>query len=85
MQIESLIRSLEYELSLPVDARETGATDVSLQAVMDLLERTQRSQASGSMDIATHLLNMVAHQVTDSWSFGSALSLKILSLVPAHE
>jgi hypothetical protein len=83
VQIESLLTSLREELALSKENRDTGASDLSLQTVINLLRRAETSAASGQAENAKEALSAAARQVGDSWSFSSTLGIAVLEFVQA--
>ncbi len=84
-QIEDLLASLDEERRLAKEERATGASDASLQSVASLLQRADALAASGQFDNAQDLLDAAARQVSDSWSFTSALGVEVLEFVRTVE
>jgi hypothetical protein len=78
VQIEALLATLNEELPLAKEDRATGASDLSLQSVVSLLQRADKSAKAGQSAIARELFDSAARQVSDSWSFRSTLSIEVL-------
>ena len=85
VQIENLLASLNEELRLAKEERATGASGESLQSVVSLLQRADQFAKSGELANARELLDAAARQVSDSWSFSSALGTEVLEFVRAAE
>jgi len=85
MQIENLLASLDEELKPAREARLSGASDLSLQSVMGLLQRADQLANAGQAQKARKLFDSAARQVSDSWSFSSVLSVEVLEFVRAVE
>ncbi|WP_314195302.1 hypothetical protein [uncultured Arthrobacter sp.] len=85
MQIENLLTSLQEELQLAREARLSGASDLSLQSVMGLLQRADKLASAGQSEKARELFDSAARQVADSWSFSSVLGIEVLEFVRAVE
>lgn len=83
VQIEYLLASLNEELRLAKEQRSTGASDLSLQSVVSLLQRADTLAATGQLANAKELFDAAARQVSDSWSFSSRLCLEVLEFVRA--
>lgn len=83
MQIEYLLASLNEELRLAKEQRSTGASDLSLQSVVSLLQRADTLAATGQLANAKELFDAAARQVSDSWSFSSRLCVEVLEFVRA--
>lgn len=79
--LESLLTSLEEELRLSEENRTTGASDLSLQTVLDLLRSAEKTATSGHAAKAKDALSLAARQVSDSWSFCSTLGIAVLEFV----
>jgi hypothetical protein len=85
VQIQNLLASLNEELGLAKEQRSTGASDLSLQSVVSLLQRGDTLTASGQWANAKELFDAAARQVSDSWSFSSRLGMEVLEVVRAVE
>jgi hypothetical protein len=83
VQIENLLTSLDEELQLARDARRSGASDLSLQSVIGLLQRADKLANAGQAEKARELFDSAARQVVDSWSFSSVLGIEVLEFVRA--
>jgi hypothetical protein len=82
-RLETLVISLEADLNLPEEQRETGASDVSLRSVIDQLQRAEQSEQGGQPELANQALDLVGYQISDTWSFRSVLGAEILAVVQA--
>jgi hypothetical protein len=83
VQIKNLLASLNEELRLAKEQRSTGASDLSLQSVVSLLQRGDTLAASGQWANANELFDAAARQVSDSWSFSSRLGVEVLEFIRA--
>ena len=81
VQIEYLLASLNEELRLAKERRSAGASDLSLQSVVSLLQRADTLAASGQWANAKELFDAAAGQVSDSWSSSSRLGVEVLEVV----
>jgi hypothetical protein len=61
--------------------RATGASDLSLESVISLLQRAAESAQAGQSDHARELLDAAGRQVADTRSLSSTLGRDILEFV----
>lgn len=85
VQIENLLASLTEKLQLAKEERPTGASDLSLESVISLLQRADKLAKSGRSLKAQELFDSAARQVSDSWSFRATLATDVLDLDKAVE
>jgi hypothetical protein len=85
VKIEELLTSLGEELKLARKARLSGASDLSLQSIISLLQRADGLVNAGQSENARELFHSAARQVADSWSFSSFLGIEILEFARAVE
>jgi hypothetical protein len=85
VQIENLLGSLNEESRLTKEERATGASDLSLQSVVSLLQRADKLVNADQSANARELFDSAARQVSESWSFRSMLGIEVLEFVRAVE
>ena len=83
MQSKELLRLLERDLNLSTGQRDTGATDVSLNSVISLLQKADQLAVAGQLESAKDSLDVAARQVSDSWSFSSVLGAEVFDYIDA--
>lgn len=83
MQNKELLSRLEGELKLPPAKRDTGASDVSLNSVISLLQRADKLAGASQPSTAEAILDAAARQVSDSWSFSSVLGAEVFDFIEA--
>lgn len=83
MQSKELLRLLERDLNLSTGQRDTGASDVSLNSVISLLQKADQLAVAGQLESAKDSLDVAARQVSDSWSFSSVLGAEVFDYIDA--
>lgn len=83
MQSKELLRLLERDLNLSTGQRDTGASDVSLNLVISLLQKADQLAVAGQLESAKDSLDVAARQVSDSWSFSSVLGAEVFDYIDA--
>jgi ABC-type uncharacterized transport system involved in gliding motility auxiliary subunit len=84
-RFENLLTSLGEELKLAWEARLSGASDLSLQSVISLLQRADKLANAGQSEKARELLDSASRQVVDFWSFSSVLGIEVLEFARSVE